>query len=409
MLNFEKVDATPGELDLRLLGSCTILEPHAPNGSASRSAMRSSFLTQNLVLDDATKRRLITGAEREYGKYTMKIKMPCDGTILKVVHKYPKAVGIFSFKRNPETTIIYENRQNGEIGSIVIPAYHCNHKVFGFDYDRSGLKSRFAVGDILPKGFVLADSPTVTPDGDYKYGIETNIAFMTVPGIIEDGIVASEAYLDRIKTKGYGSKTMEFGSEYYPLNLYGTEDEYKIFPDIGDRVRDDGILFGLRKYDPLLAVCHMTKEDLMTIDHTFDKLTYIALTSVQSHEPPIVEDITSWHNHKPDAWRTPPRMEQQVRRYNDASRIYYTQINDVYDDVLRKRKKDTRISKEYHAQLINCRKNNNNIQKAQLPKAVDCAFRRQKLDDWRVEIKYSWEIKPGIGYKCSKAYCYLLR
>ena len=67
----------------------------------------------------------------------MSIKMPCNGTILKVVHKYPRNLGMFSFKQNSETTIIYENDETGEIGHIVIPISYCNHKVFGFEYKQN--------------------------------------------------------------------------------------------------------------------------------------------------------------------------------------------------------------------------------------------------------------------------------
>ena len=120
-------------LEPRFMGASTILEPHAACSSASRSAMRATFLTQMNVIAGAGPRRIISGAEKEYGKYTMSIKMPCNGTILKVVHKYPRNLGMFSFKQNSETTIIYENDETGEIGHIVIPISYCNHKVFRFE------------------------------------------------------------------------------------------------------------------------------------------------------------------------------------------------------------------------------------------------------------------------------------
>lgn len=398
----EKTNAEPTTLKLQLLGSSTILEPQAACNSSSRSQMRSSFYKQKLVLFGSTRRRTITGAEREYGKYTMAIRMPSTGTVLKVIRKYPTQQGIHSFRKNPETTIIYEEESTGNLGCVIVPAYYYNHKVFGFQYVPSEIMRRLTIGTLIPKGTVLADSPSVKNNGDYQYGLETNVAFMSVPGIIEDGIVVSESYCQKLKTRGYGEKVFEWGQDYYPLNTYGkTDDEYKIFPDIGERVRPDGILFAMRKYDPILAVCHMTKEALRQIDHTFDKITYIALSSVNENDMPIIENINVWRTHNQDLWKTPERMESQIQKYHHSTKIYHTEIDKVYAEHKRRKGRKVCTTKQYHNLLVNCRKNDNMIERLQLKKAVVRTFRRQKLDDWRIEVKYGWNITPTIGFKLS--------
>lgn len=403
-INVSPTHAEPTTLDIRLLGSATVLEPFAANNSASRSAMRSSFYKQKLVLSGSTARRNITGAEREYGKYTMAIKMPADGRIVRIVHKYPKG-GVYAFKHNPETTIIYEDQYNGELGCVIVPAYYCNHKVFGFHYVPTRELKNLTVGTYLAKGTILANSPSVKNNGDYHYGIETNVAFMAVPGIIEDGIVVSDTYCERTRTRGYGEKVFEWGQDHYPLNTYGkTDDEYKIFPDIGERVREDGVLFAMREYDPILAVCHMTKEALRQIDHTFDKITYISLSSVDSDDMPIVENINVLRTHNPDLWKTPVRMENQIQKYHHATKVYHTEINGEYEKKKRQHRGLVKTSKQYHNLLVQCRKNDNMIERVQLKKSVVRTFRRQKLDDWRIEVHYGWNITPTIGAKLSDSY-----
>lgn len=387
-------------LDPRLLGLCTDIESQAANDSASRSAMRSSFLSQMLVLKGSTPRRLVTLAEREYAKYTMSITMPCDGNVIKVLNKYPRYQGGRSFNKNPETTIIYENLETGEIGSIRVPSYHCNHKVFGFEYELNPILKSIGPGSFLAKDTILADSPSVK-DGDYWFGAEVNTAFLSVPGIIEDGIVVSESFCKQFRTYCYGSKTIEWGHDCFPLNLYGTDDDYKIFPDIGEEVRKDGVLFATRQYDPILAVNNMTKTALRKIDHSFDNVTYISLSSVNEDEMPVIEDVNVWHTHNTDLWRTPPQMEKQVRKYHDASKIYNTEINRVYEELLSKRKQTLKTTDEFHALLVRCRINDNNIPRAQLPKSVIRTFRKNKLDDWRVEVSYGWTMTPGNQTKDS--------
>lgn len=385
-------------LDPRLLGQATCIDSQVAYCSAARSAMRSSFLTQMLVLEGSTKRKLVTGAEREYAKYTVSIEAPCDARVRKIIRKYPETRSIYNFKKNPETTIIYESMDDSHIGCITVPSYYCNHKVFGFEYRHSNIMRNLTVDSILSKGDILAYTPSVDADGDYKYGIETNTAFMSVPGVIEDGVVVSESYCKRLRTKGYSSVIVDWGRDNYPLNLYGDDNDYKAFPDIGDRARPDGILYALRKYDPILAVCDMTVESLQEVNHTFDDVCYIQLSSVSSDEMPIVEDITVWRNHNSDTWKTPITMCKQVSIYNNAVRLYNTLINDFYSNEFRKNP-EVKLSNEFHRKVVDANINDNSIQNKALPKSLARTFRRTKLDDWRVEIHYGWTITPGIGYK----------
>lgn len=400
----KEVNKNPLErLDIRLLGLSTNLESQAACDSASRSAMRSSFMTQMLVTEGSTPRRLVTLAEREYGKYTMHVVVPCDCKVLKVLRKYPKSRGMYSFKQNSETLIIYESLKDHTLGSIRVPTFYCNHKVFGFKYIENPLMKTLSPGDILMEGTILADSPSVKDKGDgdkdYQFGVETSLVFMSVPGIIEDGVVASKSFCEKMKTRGYGSKTVEWGTEAYPLNLYGTDDDYKVFPDIGNPVREDGILFATRDYDPLLAVCNMTKEALRTVNHTYDNITYIPLSSVDNAAPPVVEDIVVWHTHNPDLHRTPPQMEKQVRKYHDATKIYHTEIIDLYEAEAKRRKQHLNVTNDFHQTIVRAMVNDNNASKYQLNKSVIRTYRKSKLNDWRVEVKFGWDITPGIGYK----------
>lgn len=391
-------------LEPRLLGASTVLEPHAACSSAARSAMRATFLTQMNVVEGVSPRRLITGAEKEYGKYTMSVKMPCNGTVLKVLQKYPRNLGITSFKKNSEITIIYENDENGEIGYLTVPSFHCNHKVFGFEYKQNTkLLRELQLGLKIAKGTILADSPNIAPDGDYRYGTELITAFMSVPGVIEDGLVLSESAVQKLKTRGYASKVLEWGGNRIPLNIYGDNDNYKYFPDIGERVRHDGVIFAIREYDPELAICNMSVDALQEIDYTFDDITYAQMSSINTDDMPIVEDINVLHTHNSDLWRTPEAMTKQVRKYHEAMKIYHTGIFDKYDELHRHRKQNLKISNAFHALIVRCMSNDNNIKKVQdkLTKSIVRSYRRIKLDDWRVEIKIGWTVTPTLGHKAS--------
>ena len=389
----------------RLMGAAATLVPYATCCSSSRSVMTASFLSQMLVVEGANARPTVTGAEREYGKYTMSIEVPCRCRVIKIIKKYPRQLGVLSFKKNSVITILYESLENGEFGCIHVPNYHWNHKIFGFEYKINPIVKNLAPGTLLEKGTILADSPSVKENGDYWYGINTKTVFMSLPGIIEDGVIVSDEYCKKLRSKGYGSAIMEWGTNSFPLNLYCKhENDYRYFPDIGDRIRDDGVLFAIREYDPVLAVCNMSNDALRSIDHIFDKITYITPQSVSSDDMPIVENISVWHTHNQDLWRTPTTMERQVKDYLDATRIYHTDIYNCYRDEFAKRKGKIVLSKEYHNTLVKCCINDNNIPKMALPRSVARTFRQSRLDDYRVQIDYSWTITPGNGYKITDTY-----
>ena len=63
---------------------------------------------------------------------------------------------------------------------------------------------------------------------------------------------------------------MEFGANEFPLNLYGDDLHYKPFPEIGEAIREDGLLMALRRFDANLAPAMVSRRDLQEIDYLFD-------------------------------------------------------------------------------------------------------------------------------------------
>ncbi|MFO5979505.1 hypothetical protein ACLBSL_33005, partial [Klebsiella pneumoniae] len=61
------------------------------------------------------------------------------------------------------------------------------------------------------------------------------------------------------------------GRKAFFLNMYGDDKVYKPFPDIGDVIRPDGVIFAIRDHDDDLAPAEMTPRALRTLDRTFDR------------------------------------------------------------------------------------------------------------------------------------------
>ena len=262
------------EMDPELL-SIHALNFSVSEDSSSRSQMFSSHFSQRLVINGATEKRIQTGVEQDIANYTFSVKMPTNGRIIKVIERYPKSVGQDSIPFSPETLVIYEDEQTKEIGCFSIPKYASYHQYFGFAYDIKSSVNRLKPGNFVEEGTIFADTPAVSENGGYKYGIEMNMCFMSHPAVSEDGIMISRDMLDKLKFKVYETRTVEFGNHSFPLNLYGNKEVYKPFPEIGDIIRDDGILMMLRKYDYDLMPVEMSIYDVMEPDFTFDQATYV--------------------------------------------------------------------------------------------------------------------------------------
>jgi DNA-directed RNA polymerase beta subunit len=377
------------ELHPDLLG-VNAINPWVGHDSSSRAAMLASHIGQSLVVKGANIRRCQTGVEREYAKYTFSLKMPCNALIIRCIQMYPKTMGENQIKDNPITTIIYEDvdSENREIGILDLVKYHHLHQHYGFHYQyRSKVLEKLMPGSFIPKGTVIADSPAVSPDGDYMFGVETNIALMSYQPVIEDGVIVSDEYIKKLTATAYGNRTVSFGKDYYPLNLYGDETRYKPFPDIGDKIRPDGLLFALRQYDEMLAPIHMTPKDLMEVDYVFDRTIYAEAGA-------RVVDIEVYKGCQPTS-NLPSNMTVQCEMYYRKELQYYSALVAEYESMRRKRGEALKVNPEFHRLLVKARAFLNDDKKNRINKTIN----RVPLDEWCVDLTFEYESIPTVGSK----------
>lgn len=409
-----KVPLINNELAPELL-SINSLNPWSANDSSSRGTMfSSSHIAQTLVIDGATPRRCQTGTESEFGRFTFKHKMPCDAAIIRTIPKYRQTIGADSIDDNPSTLVIYENIETKEVGIIELIKYSTatdnKHQHFGFRYKFDKVVGELTPGTKIHKDTVLGDSPAVEGDGDhnsYNYGVETNVAFMGIPGIIEDGIVVSRTYLEKIASKGFEKRTTSWGKKYYPLNLYGDKNVYKPFPDIGDTIREDGLLFALRPYDELLGPVEMDPASLMEVDDIFDKL-------VHGVPGATVVDVNVHHDTTNRVPPTPYGMEGQTDKYYQALLRYYRTILETYNELKRARRAGLEITPEFHRLIVEAMSflgfednpATDYIKRKDplIRRRVQKLYRRNDIDDWRVEVAFEYPVIPDIAFKLSETH-----
>lgn len=364
------------------------LNPFFAQTSSSRIQMFTSHLTQHLWFKGVEPPRICSGIEREFAKTTFSQSIPVDAQIVAVIPRYPTMFGPDAIRENPETVVIYEDLKTNRIGCITMNRHHSLHKDFGFRYVPENQELLFPKSGVKA-GTRFGRSPEVDEQGNYCFGGEFNVAFLTRNEVAEDGIIISKSAAKRMTTKAFGTRVVKWGSRRYPLNIYSNDPRvYKAFPDIGEHVRPDGLLFVLRDHDPTLAPVLFTPEALMEPDQIYDKPVYA--------EPNAkIIDIKVWCE-RSGKQVTPIGMETQADKYAAATTRFYQRIIEEYDKLYKNWGANLKITGEFQALVTAAiadqgpKNQNERVQKI---------YRMQPLDEYRVEITYEYDLEPTIGFK----------
>ena len=379
----------PNELHRELLSVCG-LNPWHQHDSSARIAMFTSHLGQMLPIHGATERAFQTGMEAEYGKYTFNVAMPCDGKIVKIIERYRADLSQESIKENPETIVIYEDVDTKVLGYFSLTTYKSNHQYFGFRYvAKEGIR-QLREGQFIRKDTVFLDSPSVTDEGGYKFGVQANVAMMSHPAVAEDGVLISEEFAEKLKYNTYETRVIEWGTEEFALNLYGTVDNPKAFPDIGDPVRPDGILMALRSCEPgILAGIEQSIYDVMEVDYTFDNIVYANGPGGKVVDIKIEHDINNSNF-------SDKNMDKQVQKYDSVRRTFYRKIVDFYNSMKKLRGESLHVTPELHNLVVQALAV---VNEGPGHQRVTKLYRKVPLDIYRIEIVIEYTHKPGVGSK----------
>jgi hypothetical protein len=382
------------------LANVMSLSPFDGTISASRKQMfGASHTSQCLVFDKPTPRRIQTGAEIQYGRATFSTKIERDCKVLHMIQFYnPKLGGDGAIRHNPETMLIVQYEDGGEVDCISMREYFSNHQYFGFPYKNTEA-TRFLRGgndgSRLKAGTILQDSPSKRPDGNYCYGTNLNVMFASFPEVAEDGVLLSDEVVDWLTIRKYEKRTVPFGSTHFPLNIYGDPnkpDEYKPFPEIGDWVRPDGLLMVLRSYSDIYSPVEMSAAACREINYPFDKTIY-----VPSGKGRVI-DIRVSH----DSSRTPfsPSIcNEQALKYDRAAREFYKEIYKHYTSMRANTNGRLKISHNFknlvkHAYSV-IQEGSTSTEEQRVQKI----YRASPMDDFTIEFVIEYEAVPKEGYK----------
>lgn len=374
------------ELDLELLG-IQALNPFVRGDAPARQGMSSSHLTQSLVIEGSTVRRQQTGAEREYSKYTHRIIFPCDAVIVRVLRRYPESVQMQG-TQSPTIVIVYTNSDTGELSMLEIPTYHSLHQYFGFKYVFTDVLNRLAPGDTVPKGTVIAHSPNLREGGSYAYGIEAQVAFMSIAAVIEDGVVITDSFAKKCRTTAFTKRIVKCGRKSFPLNINGTLDNYLPLPEIGSRVRPDGLLFASRTMSELLSPFDLLPVNTLTVGH-YDQRVY-GVPGAKVIDVKVLRQSM-------DRSYLPTGMADQFERYYRRTINFHEELLKTQREIERARKGRVRIQPKMFNWLTKSEAMVRNQPNAR--SRTELTYNGSTIDEWEIEVTLEYTLTPTVGFK----------
>lgn len=385
------------EIPLELLGIAGT-DPFYGTTHAARGAMYATQIAQAPVVSGSEPPRLLTGLELRLAEHSFNVKFPKDCTILAIIRKYPTGYGNDSIKENPLITIIYEEYYcpYKTIGVVHVPEFNQFHQDFGFPLEKNPeVFSRLAVGENFQADTPIAFSKASNHENNvYGIGVNGNVIFKSSPGTIEDGFIFSKEFLEeKMRPTIFTKVTGDVGRRSFFLNLYGDDKTYKPFPDIGERIREDGVVFATRTLDDDLSPAEMTPRALREFDHTFDFGTI--------GEPgAIVRDINVWYDERQNPPHTPMGMERQMVKYYEATKVYYNEIMKIYRGFQGRRGNNLVITPEFNQLIVEALM----FLPQKQTKKLTRTWRLDRLDEWRVELTYESQPTPSIAWKISDTF-----
>lgn len=264
----EQVNESYSNLDSKeqMLGK-GLLQPNTATNSGSRKLMMATHTSHHLTLSQAQPPYVGTGFENRYGERSSSIIDTGDSN-LEVIANIPK----FSYSPNHHYYLIVKDLATQVLDVIERVSYKYQTECYGFLYNNSILDSFSIPGSIIPSHTTLRRSTGFDAYGNKADGYNVNTAYMALDHNMEDSVIISDTCSQKLSAPLIRTVEIILNENDIPLNIYGDDSIYKVFPDIGEDVKD-GILLAYRREKRDEAIYTQSVSRLQQIMMSDDKIT----------------------------------------------------------------------------------------------------------------------------------------
>lgn len=348
-----------------------LLMPNANKTDGNRSTMFDSHLAQAVTLKNAEAPLVYTNFENQVGKYSTAGYKMSHGNY-KVIQRIDKNeynyVLIVQDLETLEYTIF--NREECE--------WLTEH--YGFQWNNEKIDS-LKQDDVIDKGDVLYKNTCYDEEMNFGYGVNLNACYFSYKNLtLEDAVVISESAAKKFGTYSVKKVEVSVNTNDILLNLYGNEESYKTFPDIGEHIKDQ--IIACRRRINYNTVLYELKD----------------LTDVRDNDTPFfsdgkIVDIEIFSNI--------PKEELKEQKYNEQVEFYINKQKEFAENVYNSLKpliesKTNRISDSLIHFYNNC--------KMQLDENIFYTYQNSQFSGFIAKFTILEEEPLNIGSKITGRY-----
>lgn len=300
------------------------MQPFNNTNSSARKIMQSNQLEQVISLLNPEPAIVQTGYENRFGDLSSSI-ITTDHDI-EIIDKISK------FENNPNVQyyLIYRDKVTGEFDIFDRQGFYHSTEAYGYLYNNTVVDS-LDIGYEVPANTILRKSKSYDESMNRCDGVNLLTGYVNCNKTMEDGILISESAARKLASPLIKEVEVNINDNDILLNLFGTRDNFKSYPDIGEEIKD-GILCAIRR--------EKTEECLYM--QSIDQLSTLLISDTKYTVTGKVIDIDILCNN-------PENLDDrysnyQVRKYYIEHRRMIREIIDSVDNIKKKYGKDCKIS-----------------------------------------------------------------
>lgn len=215
-----------------------LLMPCSSASSGARKLLFSTHLEHRMPLLHPEVPIISTGFENRFGKYSSSyLKASTDA---EVIAKIPK------FSKNPMLQYYMIILGDDGVLDVIerIPDSHIT-ETYGFLYNNQYIDYK-KIGSRIHKSDVIRKSASFDEYDNHMSGVNLRTVYLACAGNTEDAVLISESAAKKFTSLLIKKLNITVNDNDILLNLYGDDNNYKVFPDIGEDVKG-GILAAIRR------------------------------------------------------------------------------------------------------------------------------------------------------------------
>ena len=294
--------------------------------SGNRSIMTTGHLKQAMTPICPEVPKVFTEYENMVGKYSTGIK--------KASREWRVVDKIYKFEENNHLyTLIVKDEQTGYYDVIEKKLVENLTEKFGFRYNTEEL-DKIQVGDLIPKDSVLFKSTSYDEYNNYRFGVNATFCYTSDVKTTEDAILVSKSFADKFRCVEVESITVSVNDNDVLINLYGDENNYKCFPDIGETIKDK-IICATRRINNDQIFYDFKETNLRKINFSED-----VLCTEQGSGGKII-DIKVYSNKTLEEMEINENHAQVTKYYKNELR-YFKELVESTQDVVHENKDHSR-------------------------------------------------------------------